>query len=175
MKIPLFEDESPLGRVDGEETEIELTDVRAVEMACENVKWQADDTYFDARFEVWINDVLFYENATTDAHGTWRDFVNAISEPGKHRVNFLDSPVDLQVLHHEHYTIQYIHTDYVWGKDNYLISHSNKTITSVPLQKDVVEQEIRDSFRQFATFILSNNIPISKTYKEELRELLSEV
>ncbi|WP_336047093.1 hypothetical protein [Solibacillus ferritrahens] len=48
MKIPLFEDESPLGRVDGEETEIELTDVRAVEMACENVNWQADDTYFDA-------------------------------------------------------------------------------------------------------------------------------
>lgn len=118
MNIPLFEDESPLDRIEGETTEIELTHPQAVEMARENVTWQADDTYFDAYFEVWINGNLFFENGTTDAYGTWRDFVNAMSEPGKHPIYFLDSPVDLQLIHQEHYTFQYIHTDYVWGDDN---------------------------------------------------------
>lgn len=33
MTIPLFEDEMPLGCVEGEVTEIPLTDARAVEMA----------------------------------------------------------------------------------------------------------------------------------------------
>lgn len=175
MKIPLFENESPFVALDGEEAEIPLTDARVVEMACENVKWQADDTYFDATFEVWVNGELFFENATTDAHGTWREMMNALDGPGKHHICFLDSPIDLKVIHEKHYTFQYIHIDYMWGDDNYLISSSKKTVTSEPLPKDAVETIIRDGFKQFAEFMLENDIPISKDYKEELRERLAEV
>lgn len=175
MKIPLFENEFLFFSLDGEEEEIPLADARAVEMACENVKWQADDTYFDATFQVWVNGELFFENATTDAHGTWRKLMNALDGPGKHSVCFLDSPVDLQVLHEKHYTFQYIHTDYVWGDNNYLISSSKKTVTSEPLPMDTVEPVIREGFKQFAEFMLENDIPISKAYKEELRERLTEV
>ncbi len=100
MKIPLFENEFPFVALDGEEAEIPLTDARAVEMACENVKWQADNEYFDATFEVWVNDELFYENATIDVHGTWRELMDALDGPGKHSVCFLDSPFsDLDIKH----------------------------------------------------------------------------
>lgn len=175
MTIPLFEDESPLGRVEGEETEIPLTDARAVEMACENVNWQADNEYFDATFEVWVHGELFYENGTTDAHGTWRGLMDAIERPDKHKVYFLDSPIDLTIIHDQQYTFQYIHIDYVWGDDNYLISSSKKKMTSAPLPKEVVETAIRQGFREFAEFMLNNDIPIAVAYKEELQQRLTEV
>lgn len=175
MTIPLSEDESPLGRVDGEETEIPLTDVRAVEMACENVNWQADNEYFAATFEVWVHGELFYENGTTDAHGTWREMMDAIERPGKHRICFLDSPIDLKIVHEKHYTFQYTGIDYVWSDDHYLISSSKKTIVSEPLPKDVVETAIRQGFQQFAAFMLNNDIPIAAAYKKELQQRLTEV
>ena len=175
MTIPLFEYESPLGRVDGEETEIPLTDARAVEMAYKNVNWQADNEYFDATLQVWVHGELFYENATTDAHGTWRELMDALDGPGKHSVCFLDSSIDLKIMHEKHYTFQYTSIDYVWGDDHYLISSSKKTMTSDPLPKDVVETAIRQGFKQFAEFMLENDIPISAAYKEELRQRLTEV
>lgn len=171
MKIPLFEDELLLGQ----EPEIPLTDARAVEMAVQNVNWQADDEYFDATFEIWVHGELFYENGTTDAHGTWRGLMNAIEKPGKHNVWFLDSPIDLTIIHEKQYTFQYIHTDYVWGDDNVLIRSSSKTIKSEPLPKDVVETAIRQGFKEFAAFMLENDIPISTAYKEELKQRLTEV
>lgn len=175
MKIPLFENAFPSVALDGEEMEIPLTDARAVEMAYENLKWQSDDEFFDATFEVYVNDELFYENATTDAHGTWRELMNALEGPGKHQICFLDSSIDLTIIHEKHYTFQYIHIDYVWGDDHYLISSSKKTMTSDPLPKDVVETVIRDGFKQFAEFMLENDIPISTAYKEELQQRLTEV
>lgn len=105
MKIPLIENDSWVYDwiVDGKEeypqtVYIDLNDSRAVEMAIENVKFQAADDYFDALFEVWINDKLFYENHTTDAYMTWRGFLNAMEEKGKHNVVFLDDPIDL-IIH----------------------------------------------------------------------------
>lgn len=175
MKIPLFEDESPLSRVDGEETEIPLTDARAVEMACENVNWQADNEYFDATFEIWVNGELFFENVTTDPYCTWRGLMDAIERPGKHNVYFLDSSIDLKIIHDQQYTFQFIDIEYVWGDDDYLISSSKKTMTSEPLPKEVVETAIRQGFREFAEFMLDNDIPISTAYKEELRARLVEV
>lgn len=169
MTIPLFAN----GVIDNEAKEIPLTDERAVEMACENMNWQADDTYFDATFEILVNGELFHENYTTDAHGTWWQLMNAIEAPGKHEVCFLDSPLgDLDVIHENKYTLEYVHIDYVWGEDNYLISYSKKMVTSEQLPKDIVETVIRDGFKQFAEFMLNNDIPIATAYKEELRQRL---
>lgn len=175
IKIPLFENEFPFVSLEGEAEEIPLTDARAVEMACENVNWQADNEYFDATFEVWVHGELFYENGTTDANGTWRGLMDAIERPGKHSVCFLDSPIDLEIIHDKQYTFQYIGIQYVWGDDNYLISSSKKTLTSEPVRKEVVETAIRQGFKQFAAFMLNNDIPISTAYKKELQQRLTEV
>lgn len=127
MMIPRFENGFPLNHINGEEIGILLTDERAAEMAIENVHWQADDTYFDAHFQLSINGELFYENTTTDAYGTWNQLLGATKKRGKHYILFLDSALsDLNVIHQDHYTLQYVHIDYIWGDDNYLISHSKK-------------------------------------------------
>lgn len=175
MMIPLFEGGSRLNFLNEEEVEIPLTDAAAVEMAIQNVNWQADNEYFDATFELSVDGEVFYENSTTDACGTWRGLMDAIEKPGKHEVTFLDSQVDLTIIHETQYTFQYMHTDYVWGDDDLLISRSEKMRTSEPIQKDVVETAIRQGFKEFAAFILDNDIPISTAYKEDLRERLAEV
>ena len=176
MTIPRFENGFPLPDITGEEIGILLTDEKAVDMAIENVNWQADDTYFDAHFQLSINGELFYENTTTDAYGTWNQLLGATKNRGKHYVLFLDSALsDLDIIHQHDYTLQYVHVDYIWGDDNHLISRSKKTMTSVPLQKEVVEEAIRQGFQQFASFILDNDIPISPMYKEELQRHLEEM
>lgn len=56
MKIPFFE--NGMWAYEGEDEEnltlieIELNHRKAAEMAIENVKFQADDDYFDAFFEI---------------------------------------------------------------------------------------------------------------------------
>ena len=175
MMIPLFEGGSRFNFSHEEEVEIPLTDARAVEMAIQNVEGQVDNEYFDATIEIWVHGELFYENSTTDAYGTWCGLMYAIEKPGKHTVCFLDSMFDLTIIHERQYTFQYIHIDYVWGDDDVLISRSKKLKTSEPLLKDVVETAIRQGFKQYAAFILENDIPISTAYKEELRERLAEV
>lgn len=175
MLLPLFEGGSRLNFLHEEEVEIPLTDARAVETAIQNVNWQADNEYFDATFEIWVHGELFYENSTTDAYGTWCGFMYAIEKPGKHTVTFLDSMFDLTIIQETQYTFQYMHTDYVWGDDDVLISRSEQLKTSEPLPKDVVETAIRQGFKQYAAFILENDIPISTAYKQNLRERLAEV
>lgn len=175
MLIPLFEGGASFNFSHEEEVEIPLTDARAVEMAIQNVEWQADNEYFDATIEIWVHGELFFENSTTDAYGTWCGLMYAIEKCGKHNVCFLDSQIDLTIIHEKQYTFQYKHTDYVWGDDNVLISRSKKLKTSGPLPKDVVETAISKGFKQYATFIVENDIPISKAYKENLRERLAEV
>ena len=170
MKIPLFEDGAPLNLIKNETYEIELTDPQAAQMAAQNVAWQADDTYFDASLEVRIHGELFFKNDTTDAHGLWRDLVNATRKPGKHQITFLDSLVDLQLIHEEYYTFQY--TEYEWDDNGYLLSKTETLITSEPLPKQAVELAIREGFLQFAQFMLTHDIPIAKVYKEELKQQL---
>ena len=170
MKIPVFEHEAPLNQIMSETYEIELTDPRAALMAFENVEWQTDDTYFDASLEVYIDGELFFKNDTTDAHGLWRDFVNATLKPDNHIISFLDSPGDLQLIHQQHYTFQYVHTDYEWDEKGCLLSRTDTMITSEPVPKEAVEPAIRDSFLHFAQFILTHDIPVAKVYKEELKQ-----
>lgn len=175
MTIPLFDGGSRFNFLHEEEVEIPLTDARAVEMAIHNVNSQADHEYFDATFEVSIHGEVFYVNRTTDAYGTWCGFMYAIETAGKHEVTFLDSQFDLTILHEKQYTFQYMHTDYRWGDDDMLISRSEKLITSESLPKNVVEAAIRKGFKQYATFIVQNDIPISTAYKENLMKRLEEV
>lgn len=175
MLIPLFEGGSRFNFLQEEEVEIPLTDARAVEMAIQNVEWQVDNEYFDATIEIWVHGELFYENSTTDAYGTWCGLMYAIEKRGKHTVCFLDSMFDLTIIHEKQYIFQCMHTDYVWGDDNVLISRSKKLETSEPLPKDVVETAITQGFKQYAAFIVENDIPISTAYKENLRERLAEV
>lgn len=175
MKIPVFEDDIPILEGFGEMHEIELTDPRAVQMARENVAWQADNTYFDASLDVIINGESFFKNQTTDACGLWRGLLNAMIEQGKHRVYFLDSPVDLTVHHQEHYQFEYVHTDYECDDNNFVTSITKKTIISDPLQKEAVEFAISDGFLQYAYFILENDISIAESYKEELKQNIQQL
>lgn len=131
-----------------------------------------DDTYFDASFELHLNGELFFENGTTDAYTTWRNFVHAKREPGEHKIYFLDSSVELQVIHQEHYIFQYVHTDYIWDDNGHLLNRIETTITSETLPKEVVESAIREGFLQYADFILTNDIAIAKDYKNEIQQQL---
>lgn len=117
-----------------------------------------------------IHGELFFKNATTDAHGLWRDFFNATLTPGKHKISFLDSPVDLQLMYQEQCTFSYMHTDYEWDDNGYLLSTTKTLVTSEILPKQAVEAAIREGFLQFAQFILTHDIPIEKDYIEELKQ-----
>lgn len=77
---------------------------------------QADNEYFDATFEIWVNGELFFVNGTTDAYGTWRGMMAAIERFGKHSVYFLDSSIDLTIRHDQQYTFQFNDINYVWGR-----------------------------------------------------------
>ena len=173
MKIPLFKDGNPLNMPD-EMHEIELSHPQAAQMAIENVASQADDTYFDASLEIRIDDKRFFKQFTTDAFGLWDSLLCAIEAPGKHHITFLDYPQDLTIIHSETYEFLYVHTDYE-GDNDCLVSMTKKVVSSGPLPKTAVEVAIKESFKQYADFILQYHIPIAEWHKREIEQRKQEL
>ena len=154
---------------------IEFSHAQAVEMALANIAWQADDTFFDALLEIWIDDSLFFKQGTTDAFGLWWDLLNAIEKPGKHHITFLDYDRDLTIKHGQNYEFFYIEKEYEWDENDVLVRMTKTTISSALLPKEEVEEAIKEAFMLYADFILQNDLPISAEYKRHIAERKNEL
>lgn len=168
VKIPVIENDSWV--FDGDDDRfIELDDAIAVEMALANIQAQADDTYFDALLEIWIDHQLFFKEQTTDAVGLMLSLLDATVQYGQHEITFLDAITDLYVTNQGDYEFLYT-ADYICDNNDRVLLVNKELISSGPLPKVKVETAIVQLFKAFCEFFLQHDMPIAPEYKVSLQE-----